>query len=373
MDVMHTKTFTSKKIRFPILWSLVFSFLLFSCSQKKKENNAVTIEWEGNKAKRIIVPLELLSGTPQDSIEKLLHIQLANTNAPMLGDYIITNDAVTFQPLIAFTRGLKYEIHFAGKLLAIVEIPTDPLHAVPELLSIYPTGDTLPLNLLKVYLEFSKPMQEGQALENIVVTKNNRDTVPSVFLDLQPELWNKERTILTLWLDPGRIKRDLQPNKEIGLPLELGATYQIINKSGWRDAEGDSLFNRYLKEFYVGSRDSISPNPDTWTIHLPKAGSKQKLKIDLHEPLDYMLLKNAIRVFDNTGKVVNAVIEIEAGETIVYFIPSIEWSAGNYTLEIESRLEDLAGNNLNRLFDKDLTKKTNTTQKDIYKRVFTVR
>ena len=66
-------------------------------------------------------------------------------------------------------------------------------------------------------------MQEGQALENITVIKNGKDTIPSIFLDLQPELWNKERTILTLWLDPGRIKRDLQPNKKLGLPLELGA------------------------------------------------------------------------------------------------------------------------------------------------------
>ena len=208
--------------------------------------------------------------------------------------------------------------------------------------------------------------------ENITVIKNGKDTIPSIFLDLQPELWNKERTTLTLWLDPGRIKRDLQPNKKLGLPLELGGTYQIVNKPGWRDAEGDSLFNLYLKEFYIGPRDSLSPDPNTWTIHSPKAGGKDRLKIELHEPLDYMLLKNAIRVVDNTGKVVNAVIEVEAGETTLHFTPSAAWSAGNYTLEIESRLEDLAGNNLNRLFDTDLTKKTNTAQKDVYKRVFTI-
>ena len=40
------------------------------------------------------------------------------------------------------------------------------------------------------------------------------------FLDLQPELWNAEGTVLTLWLDPGRIKRDLIPNKELGIPLK---------------------------------------------------------------------------------------------------------------------------------------------------------
>jgi hypothetical protein len=82
------------------------------------------------------------------------------------------------------------------------------------------------------------------------------------------------------------------------------------------------------------------------------------------------LLKNAVRVVDNKGIVVNGVIEIEAKETIVHFIPSAAWSAGDYTLEIESRLEDLAGNNLNRLFDKDLTKKSTGVPKDVYKRSF---
>ena len=83
-------------------------------------------------------------------------------------------------------------------------------------MAIYPTQDTVPENLLKIYLQFSKPMREGQALRHIELLKNNRDTLPGVFLDLQPELWNVDRTTLTVWLDPGRIKRDLQPNGPIG-------------------------------------------------------------------------------------------------------------------------------------------------------------
>jgi hypothetical protein len=369
---MFISKFNNKKIRFHILWSLVFSFLLVSCTEKKKENNAVTIEWEGNRAKSIIIPLTLLLGTPPDSIEQLLHIQLSNTNAPMLGEFIVTNDAVSFQPLIAFTRGLKYQIRLADKLLSEIEIPSGDIQNAPEVVSIYPSGDTLPLNLLKIYIAFSKPMQEGQALENITVIKNGKDTIPSIFLDLQPELWNKERTVLTLWLDPGRIKRDLQPNKKLGSPLEQGANYQIVIKQDWRDAEGVSLSHTYRKEFVVGLRDGISPDPNTWTISPPTLGSKQPVNIELPEPLDYVLLKNAIRVVDNKGTVVNGVIDVEENETILHFIPSAAWSAGDYTVEIESRLEDLAGNNLNRLFDKDLTKKTSKVQKEIHTRVFAI-
>ena len=367
---MITNKFNNKKIRFPILWSLIFSFLQISCSEKKKESNIVTIEWEGNNARRIHIPLELLSGTPRDSMEQLLQIQLKNTNTSMLGEYELTNDAVFFQPLIAFTPGLKYQIRLANKLLSEIEIPAGSFLTTPAIISIYPSMDTLPLNLLKIYIEFSQSMEEGRALENIAVVKNGKDTIPSIFLDLQPELWNKERTMLTLWLDPGRVKRDLQPNKKLGSPLEQGASYQIVVKQDWRDAEGVSLSYSYQKGFIVGFRDSLSPNPDTWRIDTPKAGSKQSLKIVLNEPLDYVLLKNAIRVFDNKGNILNGVIETKEGETILHFTPFAEWSAGDYTCEIEARLEDLAGNNLNRLFEKDLTKKSTAVQKEIYNKAF---
>ena len=369
---MRTKTFNNRKIRFPILWSLVFSFLLPGCSDSKKQDPSIIIQWECNRAASIIIPKELLAGIPNDSIKQLLYVQLLNTNAPILGEYVIADDAVTFQPLIAFTRGLKYEVRLAGKLLVEVEIPMDSQNKAPEVISIYPTGDTLPLNVLKMYIAFSKPMQEGYALENIVVIKNGKDTIPSIFLDLQPELWNKERTVLTLWLDPGRIKQDLQPNKKMGLPLQQNASYQIIIEQDWRDTEGDSLAYIYRKEFIVGSRDNISPDVERWMIHIPKAGSNQPLKMDLQEPLDYSLLKNAIRIVDSKGNILNGTIETEEKETILHFTPSVAWSSGEYIIEIESRLEDLAGNNLNRLFDKDLTKKTNTVQKDIYKRVFNI-
>ena len=77
----------------------------------------------------------------------------------------------------------------------------------------------MPENLLKIYLRFSHPMREGQSDKYISLIKNGKDTLPDVFLNLQPELWNEDRTVLTVWLDPGRIKRDLQPNLKLGNPL----------------------------------------------------------------------------------------------------------------------------------------------------------
>ncbi len=367
---MPDNKFYNKKAWFHIKWSLAFFFLLHSCSESKKEDRPVAIQWEGRRVESLFIPRELLPGIPKDSIGLLLHIQLASTNTPILGDYIITDSAVIFRPLIAFTHGLKYQVSLANKIISEIVIPSDDFNVAPVVKSIYPTRNVLPLNLLKVYIEFSKPMQEGLSLENITVIKNPHDTLPSIFLDLQPELWNKERTMLTLWLDPGRIKRDLQPNKKMGPPLQHGASYQLVIKQDWRDAEGVLLANKYRKDFVVGLRDSLSPDPSLWTIHVPKAGTSQSLKIDMHEPLDYVLLRNAVRINDYKGNILKGIIGTAAEETILSFAPFVLWNPGNYTMEIESRLEDLAGNNLNRLFDKDLTRQSTARQKDVYKRSF---
>jgi hypothetical protein len=365
----------NKKIRVRILWSLIFSFLLTSCSEPGTKDQSLSVQWEANKAIGIVVPLRLLTTVPEDSIEQLLHVHLIKGNSPppILGKYTRSNDAFVFYPLIPLTRGLKYEVRLADKLLGEIEIPKPESINAPVVLAVYPTRDTVPLNLLKFYVEFSKPMQEGQALEHIILIRNDRDTIPSVFLDLQPELWNNDRTTLTLWLDPGRIKRDLQPNKTMGPPLQAGSHYQLIIQQDWQDIEGTSLPAPVHKNFIVGAPDDQSPDQDKWTIRGPKAGSIDQLQVDFHESLDYVLLKNTFRVVDTDGNPVKGTIHINKQETSLSFQPAASWRSGDYILETESRLEDNAGNNLNRLFDNDLTRAKANEQKDIFKRTFNIR
>jgi hypothetical protein len=346
---------------------------LNGCSENDEKNNSISIQWKETKATGILIPRNFLNSIPEDSIELFLKIHLAKSNSSILGEYIVTDDAVIFHPLLPLTRGLEYEVYLKNKLLGEVEVPTDDSKNAPTVLAIYPTADTLPENLLKIYIEFSKPMQEGEALNHVMLIKNSNDTLSSVFLDLQPELWNNDRTILTLWLDPGRIKRDLQPNKKLGLPLVKGFKYQLLINKDWQDADGAELENLYRKDFVAGIRDSISPDPAKWNIDVPETGSKQSLKIYLHESLDYILLKNTVRIVDDNGHALAGVIDVSAKESILYFTPSVAWKTGNYTIEVESRLEDFAGNNLNRLFDNDLTKQGQALEQKVFKKQFHVR
>ena len=198
--------------------------MLAGCAQRQETSKAtISILWKEGQATGFSIPLSLLKNISKEEIAKLVKIQLAQpgTKTAILGEYNLKKDTLVFEPLIPFTRGLHYEIVINGYLISDIEIPKSTNH--PTLLGIYPTQDTLPENLLKFYFVFAQPMVEGNSLEYIKLLSLEEDTLLHTFLNLQPELWNAERTVLTLWLDPGRIKRDLQPNKRLGNPLTKGS------------------------------------------------------------------------------------------------------------------------------------------------------
>ena len=81
--------------------------------------------------------------------------------------------------------------------------------------------------------------------------------------------------------------------------------------------------------------------------------------LDFSEPLDHGLLGHLIEVQGASGGIVPREIEILDKETRWRFIPDRPWQAGAYTIRIDSRLEDLAGNTLNYLFDVDIQQEGN--------------
>ena len=78
-----------------------------------------------------------------------------------------------------------------------------------------------------------------------------------------------------------------------------------------------------------------------------------------------------MHVKDQKGANVKGTFECD-GEKKCRFIPEIAWKPGDYLLVIESRLEDLAGNNLNRPFDRDVTQGKTPLSRATYERKFRV-
>jgi hypothetical protein len=357
--------------RFWIQTSFIF---IVACSGQKERSANLDIVWENQRATGLIVPSVFLTDVPPDSINNSLRVYLSGSDnrTAILGDYQQEEDGIVFKPLIPFTSGLTYEVSISGNIIGKVEIPVPAHTDLPRLTAIYPSQDTLPENLLKFYFGFSHPMREGQSLNYIALLRNGADTVSGTFLDLQPELWNKDYTLLTIWLDPGRIKRDLQPNKKLGVPLEHATSYTLIVKSGWADTRGVMISEDFSKKFFVAARDNLRPDLQRWSLKAPKPNTTDPLVIGFDESLDRILSTEAIRIISPGGNIVSGKIEIKDEETVVEFTPESKWSKGTYSIECEQRLEDLAGNNLNRLFDRDLAKDVKQSEQEVFTRKFAI-
>ena len=71
------------------------------------------------------------------------------------------------------------------------------------------------------------------------------------------------------------------------------------------------------------------------------------------------------------SELIKGKILIKEEEKSFLFHPDKIWTSGNYYLITDSRLEDLAGNNLNRLFGRDIIKdKTPRISEFYYKKFY---
>ena len=352
------------------MYGLVF-FLWVACKQSEDE---ITLIWKNDRAVGIIMPARLFVQITDEQLKANLKVVRSGhrTDNGILGDLIFKEDAVIFVPLIPFTPEYDFDILYDGKLMSKVKIPLSKQNSPPKLVAIYPQQDTLPENQLKLYLHFDKPMRTGNALDYITLLDKNKDTLHRVFLNLQPELWDTSGTVLTLWLDPGRIKRDLVLNRELGNPLKQSQSYTLIISPDWKDTHGIALQTPYTKQFVAGRRDGEIPDINKWHIDIPKAGSSKPLTIDTGEPLDHYLLMESISIVDANGAIVKGQIEVKDNDRAWKFTPLNSWKAQTYKLHVTANLEDLAGNNLNRVFDRDIYK-DKQQNKDWFERRFVVK
>lgn len=269
----------------------------------------------------------------------------------ILGDLKEKNATLIFQPTFSFRPGLTYTAFLGPSSSYIFTIPA--VGEPPILTDIFPSGGEVPANLLKIYLHFSTPMGEGHAYEHLILTNAAGDTIEQPFVPLQPELWSEDRRRLTLWLDPGRVKRGLQSHETHGVVLNEGGTYSLTVRAEWKDVQGNRLEQNYQRNFRVTAPDYTQPDPENWSVQVPRAGSTEALVIDFGEPMDHALAQRLIRVTTNSSELVAGKATLGKEEKVWYFTPTEAWPAGSYIIRIDTDLEDLAGNNLNRPFDLD--------------------
>jgi hypothetical protein len=284
---------------------------------------------------------------------------------PMLGNYAVENKLIRFRPKFPLERDVNYRAVFrpsklpgAGKgdsadIIAKFQLATPHREPTTFVSRVYPSSDVLPENLLKFYVHFSAPMQGGHIYQHIRLLDEGSMAVELPFLEIDEELWNREMTRLTLFIDPGRIKRGVRPLEEIGPALEEGKGYTLEIDAAWHDNSGLPLREGFRKSFRVTTPDREPPAPSTWKIKSPKAGSRDALTVNFPEAMDHALALRVIRVTDASGRIVEGASALSDHETLWSFVPKDSWTTGDHQLQVQNTIEDLAGNNIGKAFEVD--------------------
>ncbi len=197
-------------------------------------------------------------------------------------------------------------------------------------------------------------MRRGEAWEHVHLLDNSGKRLELPFLELDQELWDADTQRLTVLFDPGRIKRGVMPRDESGTALVEGSSYTLSIDKGWPDKFGAALASGFAKQFRVGPEARGAVDLKAWHIQAPLSGTTDGLVVAFPAPLDYALVNRLLAVHGKDGRRIEGSVTVERMETLWRLRPSAPWLAGEYTLQVDTALEDVAGNRVGKAFDVDV-------------------
>ncbi len=271
---------------------------------------------------------------------------------PMSGRYKRDQGRVLFVPAFEFDRNQDYVVRVAGSAkLSPFRIEGDRSDLAAAVTAVFPSGDTLPENTLRFYIHFSVPMQPHVAFKYINLRNADGEVDDAAFMQFKQELWNKDRTRLTVLIDPGRIKRGVATNLELGPALLRGQRYSLSVAAGWPSADGLTVTSEFTKTFTVAEPLRSRIDIARWTVSAPQVGSLDPLRIDFDRPFDRQLLLKHMSIVTPDGREIQGNPEVGAGEKHWLFHPISLWRDDKVLLLSQGTLEDVAGNNFRDLLE----------------------
>lgn len=297
-----------------------------------------------------------------------VHLELPGRSAASLpsvaGTYHITGDRLHFRPLLGWSPGQTYTARLyagsgsngAGQHAPIYTtrftIPSRSFPAArPTVAWVHPLSDEVPENLLRFYVRFSEPMQRGTVLEHVHLLDGNGTRLESPFLRIGQEFWSPDMRILTLILDPGRIKLGVAPNLQRGSPLRDGNRYTLVIGGELTSARDMPMGTPFQKRFLVVAADRVGPVPSRWKLEPPASASRGALRTRFEAPIDPLVGARLIRVETATGQPMPGQMLFSPTADWLDFVPNQPWQPGQYRLAIHPALEDIAGNRVSESFE----------------------
>jgi hypothetical protein len=300
----------------------------------------------------------------RDEWEQVLRVSVSETDPPMVGAYAVSGATLRFAPMFPLDPGRDYHVVFRAAALPGLEserssmtarftVPAVKRDPTTSVSAIYPSGDRVPANQLRLYVHFSAPMGRKGGLDYITLLDDKGQVVVDPFLPLDAEFWNSDHTRYTVFFDPGRQKRGILPNQQMGRSLEPGRLYTLVVSKDWPDGNGLPLREEFRRTFTVGAPDERPLDVRQWRLTAPAAGTREALRVSFPEPLDHGLLLRALGVGGTTAAFLDGEVAIDQSERQWRFTPAAAWRPGSYQLIALGVLEDLAGNRIGRAFEVD--------------------
>ncbi len=272
----------------------------------------------------------------------------------LLGRIEVLPDRLVFRPTLPLLLGQRYRAEWKAPdgAWCRAEFEHPPHDRARPTVQMAPPGP-LPANALKVYLHFSKPMEQGVFLHCLKLLDASGTEITGPFRET--ELWSPDGKRLTVWFHPGRQKTGVNLNTDEGPALRAGERHTLVVSGVWRDTTGIPLSKDFRFRFLAGPEDHESPALTTWKVKPPRAGSRAPLVVTFAEPLDPAMLPDALTVICPSGEALRLSEVNPSADGNSWTAASPEpWQPGTYELLANPLLEDLAGNSLARPFEVNL-------------------
>ena len=249
---------------------------------------------------------------------------------PVAGRDEHRGDSLSFTPAFGFVAGQEYVVRTRRSdepdRLTEFQIQREDAAAPALVTDVYPSGDVLPENVLRFYVHFSVPMTPHLASDFVTLRDASGVADRAAFMKFKQELWNADRTRLTVLIDPGRIKR-ASPPTSTSARRSRRRTLRADGRRGL--ACGRRLIGTavVLEELPRGRRPEGTARRRAVDIAPPRVGTREPLLITFDRPFDRHLLNKALHVVASDGQTIDGTSLVGESETSWSFTPDEPWIA----------------------------------------------
>jgi hypothetical protein len=221
---------------------------------------------------------------------------------------------------------------------------SDKGHAAagPYAIGIWPAARWLPANILRFYLQFSEPSEAAFERTQLRLAASTGALIQDAFLLLNEELWSPDGRRLTVYMEPGRIKRGMGTNPAHEPALVPGEFYHLEVTTG----------GRVFRRAFGTLPPVVEPLLESqWRLTRPRAGTRQPVEVVFDRVIDHAIVADEVHVQGPDGRRLAGIQALSDNGLKLAFHPDAHWKNTDYSVVFSRRFEDVCGNRLGEALD----------------------